>query len=230
MENILAESLVKFSKIKHKDCGINTYHVPYLPRRIYIEAPGIFEIQELMKLSAYSHLVSRATRILDDVNHDFLHSTSVPEVPCPGSWVRITQAGLYKGDLALVNLTPSEGDVVSIAVVPRFRMSHNKKRKASRTAIPPALLDPKILQKFPPNEEHILIIGSRMFHSSGLEFLRAPSAHSLKIEPCPSEAELTLFQSCFVGDIIHDSEDMTYSLIRHGVNKAFRNESDLFSY
>jgi ribosomal protein L24 len=224
MENILAESLLEISQKTHEDCGINTYHVPYLPSRIYIEAPGIFEIQEVMKCSAYSHLVSRAVRILDDINRDFLHSTSIPDVPCPGSWVRITQAGLYEGDLALVNCRLSEGDVVSIAVVPRFKDSQNKKRKVSGAATP-ALLDPKILLKFPPNEDNMHIIGSRMFHSSGLEFLLAPSLHSLKIEPRPSEAELALFQSCFERDITHDIEDMTYCLIRHAVKEAFRNES-----
>jgi hypothetical protein len=224
MENILAESLLEISQKTHEDCEINIIYVPYLPRHIYIEAPGIVEIQEFMRCSAYGRLVSRTTRILDDINLDFLHSTSVPDVPCPGSWVRITQAGLYKGDLALVNLTPSEGDIVLIAVVPRFKVSWDKKRKGSR-ATQQALLDPKFLLKFPPNEENILFIGSRMFHSFGLEILQAPCAHTLKIEPHPSETELFLFQSCFERDITYNTEDMTYSLIWQAVNKAFRNKS-----
>lgn len=87
MEKVLAERLLDISQKTHEDCGIKTYHVPCLPRRIYIEAPGILKIQEFMKFSAYGHLVSRATRILDDTNRNFLHGTSVPNVPCPESWV-----------------------------------------------------------------------------------------------------------------------------------------------
>ena len=60
MEKIIAESLLEISQITHEDCGITTYHVCYLPRRIYIEAPGIVEIQEFMKFSVYGHLVSHA--------------------------------------------------------------------------------------------------------------------------------------------------------------------------
>jgi len=226
MEKTLADRLLEISQKTHEDCGIKTYHIPYLPRRIYIEAPGIVEIQEFMKFSTYGYLVSRATRILDDIKRNFLHSSSVPDIPCPGSWVRIVQSGIYKGDLALVLSRPSEGDIVSIIVVPRFNISQNKKRKGSgllaRTAPAPALLDPKLVAKFPHNEDKIHLIGSRMFHPMGLEFLRAPSAHALKIEPCPSEAELLLFRSCF------EWPDVTYKtgcLIWHAVNKAFRNES-----
>ena len=40
-----------------------TYSVPYLPGRVYIEATGIAEIQNIMKFSTYGHLVSRAARI-----------------------------------------------------------------------------------------------------------------------------------------------------------------------
>jgi hypothetical protein len=226
MEKILAEGLLEISRKTHEDCGIMTYHVPYLPRRVYIEAPGIVEIQEFMKFSTYGHLVSRATRILDDINRNFLHATNVPDVPCPGSWVRITQAGIYKGDVALVLLTPSEGDIVSITVVPRFNISQNRKRKGSglraRAVSEPVLLDPKIAAKFPPDENNIHFIGSRMFHRIGLELLQAPSAHALKIEPRPSEAELLLFQSCFER---LDITDKTEDFIRCAVNKAFRNES-----
>lgn len=131
MEKIIAERLLEISQDTHENCGIKTYHVPYLPRRIYIEAPGIAEIQEFIKFSAYGYLVSHAARVLDDFDRNFLHSTSVPDVPCPGSWVRIIQAGIYKGDLALVLFKPREGDIVSIAVIPRFDVSQSKKRKGS---------------------------------------------------------------------------------------------------
>jgi hypothetical protein len=73
METILAESLLKISQKMHEDCGLKTYHVPYLPRRIYIEAPGIVDIQKFMKFSAYGHLGSRATRVLDDIDRSSLH-------------------------------------------------------------------------------------------------------------------------------------------------------------
>lgn len=87
METILAESLLEISQKTHEDCGIKIYHIPYLPCCVYIEAAGIVEIQEFMKFSAYGHLVSYATHVLDDFNRDFLHSTSVPDVPRTGSWV-----------------------------------------------------------------------------------------------------------------------------------------------
>jgi hypothetical protein len=226
MEKILAESLLEISRKTHEGCGIKTYHVPYLPSRIYIESPGIVEIQDFMKFSVYGHLVSRATRILDDINRNFLHSTSIPDVPCPGSWVRIIQAGIYKGDLALVLLTPSEGDIRSIAIVPRFNISQNKKRKGSgllkRVAPISALLDSKIIAKFTSNENNTFLIGRRMFHRTGLEILQAPSAHALKIEPCPSEAELSVFQSCFERFTVADK---TEELIWRAVNEAFRKES-----
>ena len=222
METVLAESLLEISRKAHEDLGIKTYQIPFLPRRIYIEAPGILEIRQVMKFSAYGHLVSRATRILDDINRNFLHSNYAPEVPCTGSWVRIIQPGIYKGDLAIILFKPSEepSDIVTIAVVPRFTVSKNKKRRGNRPA--PALLDPKYLANFPSNENNIHVIQSRMFHPNGLEFLQAPSTHALKIEPCPSEAELILFQSSF-GQL-----DVTYKtepLIQGAVNTAFRNKS-----
>lgn len=220
MEKILAERLLVISQKTHEDCGIKTYHVRYLPRRIYIEAPGIVEIQEFIKYSAYGRLVSRATRILD-INRNFLHSTSVPDVPCPGSWVRIIQAGIYKGDLAVVIFTPSEGpsDIVTIAVIPRFAIS-KRKRRGNRPA--PALLDPEFVAKFPSTEKNIHFIKSRMFHPNGLEFLQAPSTHALKIEPRPSEAELISFQSSFGRlNVTYETE----LLIQRAVKRAFRNES-----
>lgn len=226
MEKILAESLLEITRKTHEDCGIKTHHIPYLPRRVFIEAPGIVEIQEFMQFSAYGRLVSRATRILDDINRNFLHSASIPDVPCPGSWVRIIQAGIYKGDVALVLFTPSEGDIVSIAVVPRYNISQNKKRKGNRSIAKavsaPSLLDPKIMAKIPPDENNIHLIGSRTFHRTGLEFLKAPSAHALKVDQRPSEAELVLFQSCLER---LDEIGKTENFIRCAVNKAFREES-----
>ena len=224
MEKILAESLLEISRETHENCGIKTYYLPYLPRRIYIEIPGIVQFQELMKFSAYSYLVSRATRIFDDINRTFLHS--IPDVPCVGSWVRIIQSGKYKGNLALVVLTPSEGDIVSVAVVPSFEVSKNKKRKINgllaRAAPVSALLDSKIVAKFPSNDNNTFLIGTRMFHRTGLEILQAPSAHALKIEPRPSEAELSIFHSCLER---FEVTDKTEELIRRAVNKAFRNKS-----
>jgi ribosomal protein L24 len=225
MEKTLAESLLEISRKTHEDRGIKIYHVPYHPRRIYIEAPGIIEIQEFMKFSAYSHLVSRVTRIFDDTNREFLHGTKIPDVPSPGSWVRIVSAGIYKGDLGLVVSSPREGDVVLITVVPRFDVIRKRKRKArelfARAAPAPALLDAAYLAKF-PLQSNIHTIGSRTFHRTGLEVLQVPSALVLKTEPRPTDAELFLFQSCL------ERLDMTYDteqLIRHAVNEALRKES-----
>ena len=224
IEKIFAESLLEISKT-HGDCEIQTFHNPRFPRRIYIKAPGIVEIQELMKFSAYGRLVSRATRIMDDINFNPMLA-SVPDVPCPGSWVRIRLTCIYKGDLALVLFPPGEGDVVTIVVVPRFSVSQSKKRKGNglfaRAAPAPALLDPKIVAQFPSNEHNVHTIGARRFYPNGLEFLWTPSIHSLEIEPSPSETELLLFQSSF-GRL-----DLTYEfehIIQRAVNEAFRNKS-----
>jgi ribosomal protein L24 len=222
METALAESLLEISQKMHEDTRIKTYHVHYLPHRIYIEAPRFLKIQDLMKFSVYGHLVSRAACILDDINRKFLHSTSAPDVPCSGSWVRIIQPGIYRGDLAVVLLTPSEPlDIVLIAVIPRFSVSKNKKRKKNRPA--PALLDPKFVANFPSNESNFHLIGSRTFHPNGLEILRAPSIHALKIEPRPSEAELSLFQLSFgkLADVTCGTED----IIQSAVIRAFHNKS-----
>ena len=223
MEKSLAESLQDISRQTHDDCGILTHFVSYLPRRIYIEAPGIVEIQKIMKFSAYGHLISRATRILDDSNRNFLHSSSLPDLPCPGTWVRVIQPGIYKGDLAVVVLTPREGpsDIVTIAIVPRFTDAKNKRRRGGNRPAP-ALLNPNFVAEFPCTKNNIHIIQSCMFHPNGLEFLCAPFTHALKIEPRPSEAELNLFQSSFVQ--VHKLYEVEL-LIQRAVKSAFRSES-----
>ena len=143
------------------------------------------------------------------------------------------QAGIYKGDLALVLFMPSKGDIVTIAIVPCFNPS--KKRK-SNARVAPALLDPKFMAKFLPNENKIYIIGSHMVYPNGLESLQVLSAHALKIEPCPSEAELLLFQSSLMPlDAIYKTKDISLGLldviydlehiIQHAVKKAFLNKS-----
>ena len=192
------------------------YHISFLPCCLYIEAPEIAEIQEFIKFSAYSHLVSHAACILDDLDCHFLHSTSIPDVPCTRSWVQIIHFGIYKSDLAIVSLMPSTGNIVTIAVVPYF---WNKKRKSKGNARPAlAFLDPKVVAKFSCNENNVHSIGSGKFTSNGLEFLQVTSVHALKIKPCPSGAELLSFQSSF--GIV----DKTFELdlvIQHSVNKAF---------
>jgi len=108
METVLTESLLEISRKTHEYFQIKMYHISYLPHCIYIEALGIVKIQQFMKLSAYGHLVSCDTCILDDIDRNFLHSTSAPNVPCIGSWVRIIQPGISKGDLAFVIFMPSQ--------------------------------------------------------------------------------------------------------------------------
>jgi hypothetical protein len=170
-----------------------------------------------MKVSTYHHLVSHITHILDDLDCHFLHSTSVPNIPCTGSWVQIIQPGIYKGNLAVVFATPSTGDIVMISVVPHF---WNKKRKGKGNARPaPTLLDPKFVAQF-HSENNIHFIRSHKFTSNGLELLQVTSTHGLKIEPCPSEANLLVFQSS-LGIL-----DKTFKLclvICHAVKKAFHN-------
>ena len=93
VEKILAKCLLEILQKMHEDSGIKTYHISHLLCRIYIEAPGITEIQELMKFSGYSHLVSWATCISDNIYHIFFaqyqHSQcSLPWVMGPShtSW------------------------------------------------------------------------------------------------------------------------------------------------
>ena len=87
METILAGSLSEIAQKTHGNFGVKTYHISFLPRHIYIEAPGIAKIHQFMKFSAYGHLISRASHVVDDIDRSFLHSASVPDVPCTGSWV-----------------------------------------------------------------------------------------------------------------------------------------------
>jgi transcription antitermination factor NusG len=221
LETIIAESLLRFSQQTH--VGIKTYHIPYLPHRIYIEAPGIAEIQDLMQFSAYGSLVSRVSRVWDDIDRGFLHGTRVPDVPSVGSWVRILQPGIYRGDLAVVFSKPGTGDIVTIAVVPRLRDKKRKGKGKGRARPASALLDPNILAKvYPPNEENIHLIGSREFSSNGLEFLRAGSAHALKIEPRPCEEELIPFRSSW---LILDKMFQLDAVLHYALKKAFSNES-----
>ena len=221
-EKILTESLLRLSQQTHAGI-IKTYHIPHLPCCIYIEAPEIAKIQELMPFSAYGSLVSRVSRVWNDIDRGFLYGTRAPDVPDVGSWVRILQPGIYQGDLAVVFSKPSTGDIVTIAVVLRL---WNKKRKGkgkgnARPA--PALLDPILLEKFyPRNKENIHHIDSREFSSNGLEFLRVASAHALKIEPCPLETELLPFQSSL---FMFDKRYQLDAVLHFALHKAFSNHS-----
>ena len=172
-----------------------------------------------MKFSTHGHLMSCAACILDDLDHNFLHSAHIPDIPCTGSWVQIIQPGIYKGDLAVVFLMPSTGNIVMIAVVLCFWY---KKRKGKGNARPaPALLDPKFVANFPSNKHNIYYIRSPKFTTNGLEFLQVAGAHDLKIKPCPSEAELLSFQSSF--GIVDENFELDL-VIQHAVNKAFCNK------
>jgi transcription antitermination factor NusG len=223
METILAESLLELSQKTDGQSGIKTYRIPYLPRRIYIEAPGLAKIHELMQFSAYGSLVSRASRVLDDFDRGFLQGTRVPDVPDVGSWVRILQPGIYRGDLAVVFSKPSTGDIVTIAVVPRLRNKKRKGKGKGNARPASALLDPNFLAKvYPSNEENIHLIGSREFSSNGLEFLRAASAHALEIEPRPREEELAPFRSSW---LLLDKMYQLDAVLHFALKKAFSNES-----
>ena len=72
MEMVPAESLSEILQKIHGYSGIKTYHISFLPCCLYIEAPGIAEIQEFMKFSTYGHLMSHAAHILDDIDCNFL--------------------------------------------------------------------------------------------------------------------------------------------------------------
>jgi hypothetical protein len=190
METTFIKSLSKILQNIHGYSGIKTHHIPLLIHCLHIEAPEIVEIQEFIKFFAYRHLMSHITCVLDDLDHHFLHSTSIPDVPCTGLWVQIIQPGIYKGDLAVVFATPSTGDIVMISVVSCFQ---NKKRKGKGNARPaPALLDPRFVAQF-CFKNNIHFIRSHKFTFNGLELLQVASTHGLKIEPHPSKANLLVF-------------------------------------
>jgi ribosomal protein L24 len=174
--------------------GIRVHHLPQLPRRLYIEGPSFREVQHLLTYSASTYY-GRGMRLIDDVDQEWLQSDSrLPSLP-RATWVKITDRGLYRNDLAFV-VESMEGDVVTLAVVPRFNQNQRKrKRKGMRPS--PALLDAETLAQL-PFKEHFHRSGSRKFHSSGLEFLLAPATHTLKLEDNPSEEQLRPFvQSIF---------------------------------
>jgi hypothetical protein len=157
MEKILAESFLEISQNSHEDCGIKTYHIPYLPRRIYIEAPGIVRDSRVHEVfGLWSPSVSCHTHIGRHQSQFFAQRSrrSLPWVMGPNH----TGWASTRATLPLFFLRPSEGDVVSIAVVPRFKISQNKKRKGKGRAAP-HFLTKKFWLKFPPMKKISIPLG-----------------------------------------------------------------------
>ena len=71
MERLLATSLAEVAKNRDLD-PFQIHHVPYFAHRLYIEAPGIHEIQEVLKFSTCSHLAFRGVRVFDDTKRSWL--------------------------------------------------------------------------------------------------------------------------------------------------------------
>ena len=110
---------------------------------------------------------------------------------------------------------PSTGDIVTITVVPRLRNKKRKGKGKGNARPAPALLDPIFFT--PAMRENIHHIDSCEFSSNGLEFLRAASAHALKIKPRPLETELLPFQSSL---FMFDKRYQLDAVLHFALNKA----------
>lgn len=170
--------------------GIRVHRLPQLPRRLYVEAASLREVQRLMTYSQSTYH-GRGIRVIDDVDRKWLQGDNLSSFP-PATWIKITDRGLYQNDLALVVESPREGDVVTLAVVPRFSQNQRKRRRKG-TRPNPMRLNAESLARL-QFRENFYRLGSRRFHSSGLEFLLAPATHTLKLEHNPSDEQLRLFE------------------------------------
>ena len=128
--------------------GIRVHYLPQFPRRLYVEAPSLREVQHLMTYSQSTHH-GCGIRLIDDVDREWLQSDSQSLSLRRPTWVKITDRGLYQNDLALVVESPRQGDVVTLAVVPRFTRN---KRKRKGTSPSPVLLDTETLAQLPFKE------------------------------------------------------------------------------
>lgn len=119
------------------------------------------------------------------------------------------QRGLYYNDLALVD-GYGEGDLITLAVIPRFRDTKSKKRGVGRTQ--QALLSLDTLQRF-PIMDGIYKYRRRRFHPTGVELLVAPSVHAVTVEIKPREAELRLFELSNFNPLV--IRETYYTIARH---------------
>lgn len=199
--------------------GIRVHRLPQLPRRLYVEGPSLGEVQRLMTYSQLTYH-GRGIRVIDNVDRKWLQGDIIPLILPPATWVKITDRGLYKNDLALVVESPSQGDVVTLAVVPRFSQN-SKKRKRRGTKPDPVRLDPESLAQL-PFKENFHRSGLRRFHPNGLEFLLAPAAHTLYIENNPPEEELRPFEEAISLQFRHDIDRLILDAVKSAYDRKVR--------
>lgn len=199
--------------------GIRVHRLPQLPRRLYVEGPSLGEVQRLMTYSQLTYH-GRGIRVIDNVDRKWLQGDIIPLILPPATWVKITDRGLYKNDLALVVESPSQGDVVTLAVVPRFSQN-SKKTKRRGTKPDPVRLDPESLAQL-PFKENFHRSGLRRFHPNGLEFLLAPAAHTLYIENNPPEEELRPFEEAISLQFRHDIDRLILDAVKSAYHRKVR--------
>ncbi|KAG6809757.1 hypothetical protein H0H92_014853 [Tricholoma furcatifolium] len=98
------------------------------PGWIYIEAPALEDVQELIQ--DVSDIHHNQIFAVTQKDHTSVLRETPFSYPAPGSWVRITERGLYHGDLAWVahRVRGMQYDLV----VPRVDLYPQKKRKRGR--------------------------------------------------------------------------------------------------
>ena len=197
--------------------GIRVHHFPQFPHRLYIEGPSWQEVRRLMTYSQSTYH-GRGICLIDDVDREWLQGNNPPFSFPRATWVRITNSGLYQNDLALVVESPKQGDLVTLAVVPRFSDNERKRRRRG-TRPGPARLDEGSLARL-QFKDNFYRSGSRRFHSSGLEFLLAPAAHTLKLENNPTEDQLRPFEQSISVQCSQKSHDID-QLLRDAVKSAY---------
>ena len=166
--------------------SVRVHHHWFLPRRIYIEAPALFQLELLLELSALESLLERAVRIVG-ASRGFLQRYGSFKIPDANRMVRIQQPGLYNQDIGLV-VDKLAGDLVTIVVVPRLNVRRKRKRGRPLAAV----LEPEVLWHLTFNDAGLYEYGMRRFTRHGLEFLVAPCSHSIELDPVLSTNEKLL--------------------------------------
>jgi hypothetical protein len=199
--------------------SVRVYQRSFLPRRIYIEAPALLQVELVLKLSALDSLLQHAVQIVG-TDRNFLQRYDSLKIPDIGNIVRIRQPGLYDRDIGLV-VDKLAGDLICILVIPR--LADRKKRKRGRP--PPSVLSSEVLWCFPVDEDGFYELGTRRFNYRGLEFLVVPCSHGIELAPTLSIDEMLLIHPVFFPHVNTTNFDDTGIPLKKWVRRIMGKEA-----
>ena len=198
---------------------VRVHYRPFLPRRIYIEAPALLQVEEVLKLTAHDSLLERAVQIIG-VDRRFLQRYDSFTIPDINNIVRIRQPGLYDQDIGLV-VDKLAGDLICILVIPC--LNNGKKRKRGRP--PPSVLSSEVLWGLPIDGNGFYQHGTRRFTYTGLECLVAPCSHGIELDPTLSTEEVLLVDPVFFPHVDTTNFDDTGIPLEKWVRRIMRKEA-----